>query len=460
MPIAVRTISPEEEKEILRIEEWHFADVKAKEIEPSKLTKIISAFANADGGDFYVGIVENKKTKRHAWKGFANQEAGNAHLQTFEMLFPHGSGFEYEFLKSPVAAHKGYVLHAQVSKSHGIVKASNDEVYKRIGAQSLPIRTQEQRKRLEYEKGITSFETERVNCPVEAVTESSTIKGFLKATKKKYAAPEWLARQYMLREKRPTVAAVVLFADEPQAILPKHSGIKIARYKGTIARRADLDGDPDSIDGPADVQIKTAVATTKRLAERAKKLVAGDMESIEYPTETLQEIITNAVIHRDYSVGDDVQIRIFDNRVEVESPGRFPANVTAENCRTERFLRNGVLVRYLSMFPSKHNKDLGEGLDTAFQAMHDLGLKDPRIEQRDNSVLVIIPHERLASPEERIMEFLDDNTSITNSQARTLLNEPSEYRVRAAFQRLIKERLIEKVPGTSTKLSAYRKKKR
>jgi ATP-dependent DNA helicase RecG len=182
------------------------------------------------------------------------------------------------------------------------------------------------------------------------------------------------------------------------------------------------------------------------------------MKPIAYPTETLQEIITNAVIHRDYSIGDDVQIRIFDNRVEVESPGRFPANVNAENCRETRFLRNGALVRYLSMFPSKHNKDLGEGLDTAFQAMSDVGLKEPIIEQRDNSVLVVIP--RLASPEVRIMEYLEVNAAIKNSEARALLNEPSEYRVRAAFQRLLKENLIEKVPGTATSSAAYRKKKR
>ena len=44
------------------------------------------------------------------------------------------------------------------------------------------------------------------------------------------------------------------------------------------------------------------------------------LERVQYPPETLHEIITNAVIHRDYSIADDVHIRIFDNRIEVQSP--------------------------------------------------------------------------------------------------------------------------------------------
>ena len=61
------------------------------------------------------------------------------------------------------------------------------------------------------------------------------------------------------------------------------------------------------------------------------------MTVIEYPIETLHEITTNAVLHRDYSVADDIHIRIFDNRIEVESPGRLPGHVTQENILDERF---------------------------------------------------------------------------------------------------------------------------
>ena len=105
------------------------------------------------------------------------------------------------------------------------------------------------------------------------------------------------------------------------------------------------------------------------------------MEAVQYPEVTLHEIITNAVLHRDYSVADDVHVRVFDNRIEVESPGRLPAHITPENILTERFSRNGNLVRWINKFPDPPNKDVGEGLRTAFAAMNQLKLKEPEIDQ-------------------------------------------------------------------------------
>src|SRR5438132_1064542 len=137
---------------------------------------------------------------------------------------------------------------------------------------------------------------------------------------------------------------------------------------------------------------------------------------IEYPPETLHEIVTNAVIHRDYSIADDVHIRIFDNRIEVQSPSRLPAHVTVKNILNERFARNGAIVRILNKFPDPPNKDVGEGLNTAFNAMHQLGLKAPIIEEKDNNVLVLIRHEKLASPEETIMDYLENSDAINNSK--------------------------------------------
>jgi ATP-dependent DNA helicase RecG len=460
MPISVRKISVEEATRVRTLGEDHFGDVKAIEIEPGKLTKHISAFANADGGDLYIGISEHKPTKRRTWRGFANQEAANAHIQTFEQRFPLGAGFEYEFLKSSVGSHTGLVLHAAVSKSTGIVRASGDDIYKRRGAQSLPVRTPAELRQLEFEKGVATFETELVNCPLHLISESKTLKRFLKHQDVKAEPSDWLARTLLARNGKPTVAAVVLFADEPQAIMPKRCGIRVVRYKGNEAKRQAMDGDPTSIDGPANVQIRRAVADTKRIAERARRMGKAELENITYPTTTLEEIITNAVLHRDYSIVDDRQILIFDNRVEVKSPGRFPANVTAENCRTTRFLRNGSLVRYLAKFAEALNKDMGEGLDTAFQAMNDLGLKEPIIEEPEGAVVFVIRHERLASPETAIMEYLESNPSINNAKAREITHEGIPHRIKMAFGRLVDKELIEKVPGTTTGTTAYRKKRR
>lgn len=183
----------------------------------------------------------------------------------------------------------------------------------------------------------------------------------------------------------------------------------------------------------------------------------GSLSTIEYPQEALHEIITNALIHRDYSIADDVHIRIFDNRIEVQSPGRLPAHVTPQNILEERFARNGATVRILNKFPNPPNQDVGEGLNTAFRAMNKLGLREPKIFEQDNCVLVVIRHESLASPQEAIMDYLQDHMEINNKRAREITHITADYRVKNVFGKMVQSGLIEQVPGSKTSNTRYRR---
>jgi ATP-dependent DNA helicase RecG len=112
------------------------------------------------------------------------------------------------------------------------------------------------------------------------------------------------------------------------------------------------------------------------------------LEPVKYPAQTLHEIVTNAILHRDYSIATDVQLRVFENRIEVESPGRLPGHVTTRNILKTQFSRNGMIVRLVHKFPNPPNKDVGEGLNTAFDAMKKSRLKPPVVRELDNAVLV------------------------------------------------------------------------
>ncbi len=82
MPIQIIEISQAECDKILAIREGHFCDVKAVAIKPAKLTRAIAALSNAEGGELYVGIEENKTTRDNTWVGFnvpsAIKSAGHA----------------------------------------------------------------------------------------------------------------------------------------------------------------------------------------------------------------------------------------------------------------------------------------------------------------------------------------------------------------------------------------------
>ena len=167
-------------------------------------------------------------------------------------------------------------------------------------------------------------------------------------------------------------------------------------------------------------------------------------------------MITNAILHRDYSSADDVHIRIFENRVEVESPGRLPAHITPQNILSERFARNGNLVRVINKFPDPPNKDVGEGLNTAFAAMKRLRLKEPIIEERENSVVVHIRHEKLASAEDIVLDYLRTHSTITNPVGRQLAGIDSENAMKSVFYRLRDRGLLERVPNLGGNKAAWR----
>ncbi len=458
MSISIEVITAEEAQKVIDNEESQFSDVKGLMIEPNRATKTLSALANSDGGDVYIGIDELLPSKHRQWRGFSDQEAANGFLQHFEGLFPLSQDCHYEFLKC--SAHPGLILHIQILKTKRIVKASNGLAYIRKGAQNLPLDTPDAIKRLEFAKGLSSFEVEIINTSMDVITESEPIRAFIKEVVPRQEPETWLKKQRLIDSERPTVAGVILFADEPQATLPKRCGIKIYRYKTTNKEgfRAALAFTPITVEGWLYKQIQGAVEQTIAEVEKIPRMGEDQLESIRYPIEAIHEIITNAVLHRDYSIADDVHIRIFDNRVEIENPGRLPAHITPQNILRERFARNGSIVRILNKFPDAPNKDVGEGLNTAFAAMNELGLKNPVIQERENSVLVILRHEKLASPEEAIMDYLEpEGTWINNRIARQVTHVVEDHRVRAIFHRMMSKGMIQKLPGSITSNTKYEK---
>jgi ATP-dependent DNA helicase RecG len=201
-----------------------------------------------------------------------------------------------------------------------------------------------------------------------------------------------------------------------------------------------------------------AVSKVTEIIQAIKIYSADGTGTMQYPNETLHEIITNAVLHRDYSLASDIHIRIFDNRVEIESPGKLPGHVTTGNILKEQFARNGSLVRLINKFPNPPNQDVGEGLNTAFDAMKKMKLKEPLIIEQENSVLVSIRHESLASPEEVIMSYLETNATINNRTARSLTNIGSENSMKQIFYTLRDKHQIEQTPGTQGRGTTWRKK--
>ncbi|NQW10441.1 MAG: putative DNA binding domain-containing protein [Alphaproteobacteria bacterium] len=457
--IEKKEMSSEESQKVIDLEEGHYLDVKRIDIKPSKLTETISAFANTSGGEIFLGIREENKNgeKLRSWLGFEDMEAANAHIQVLDQI--GGLGNHYRAIFLSCSENIGHVLHLTILKTKDILKASNDHPYIRRNAQNIKIKTQEEIQRLKLDKGIVTFEDETLNIDKIIISNSNSIIEFcLNVTPSSEPEP-WLRSQFLINNENPTVAGVLLFSDEPQAALPKRSAIKIYRYKSREdeGTRDTLAFPPITIEGSLYSLIYKSVAETKKIVEDIKKLGTDGLESISYPDETLHEVVTNAVLHRDYSIASDIHIRIYDNRIEVESPGKLPGHVTVSNILHEQSARNPKIVRIINKFPDPPNKDVGEGLNTAFEAMKKLRLREPQIQEHDNSLVVHIAHTPLASPEDTVMKYLESHETITNGVGRVLTGIRSENTMKDVFLRLNKRQLLERVPGLRGNAAAWRR---
>lgn len=196
-------LNADEADSLLDSQENHFRDFKDTRISPAKLTHSVSAFANSDGGELYIGI--SQVEQRFVWAGFETIEDANGHLQIFEKLFPLGQFFRYEFLTADRGL--GNVLFVQILKTPNILKASDSIAYLRRGAQNIPQTSPEELRRLELNKGIASFESDTVNVSPSELYASEITKTFVSHVIPKAQAESWLRKQQLVRGRTLRLAA-------------------------------------------------------------------------------------------------------------------------------------------------------------------------------------------------------------------------------------------------------------
>ncbi len=439
--------------------EGHFFDRKSVKVSGQKLQKIVVAFANADGGEVIIGISDDKDEPdpNNRWDGFNAVEQFNGHLQAIHALNP-SADVRYEFVKSETK--NTFALQVFVERGADVNKTGDGKVYQRSGAQSLPLNS-EQTTQLGFAKGARSFENMKLpDLKPEQVVDGRELRDFLLDYSPTTDPLDYAVNQHLVdvNDWNPLVAGVLLFADNPTALLPRKCGVRISRYE-------TRESDPERgqlkesyyFEGPSYQLIQTSVDKIISILSGMSMWAAQGTAKIGYPPEAVWEVFVNAIIHRDYSISDDVHVTIFNDRIVIASPGRLPGYVRVENILDARFSRNSKLVRCLNRYKDAPNKDMGEGLNTAFQKMKEWKLKPPVIEEDGNYIKVTIRHAPLALPAEAIMTFLDENVEITNMQARDLTGIQSENAVKKEFYKLRDQKLIERVPGKGGGRAAWRK---
>jgi ATP-dependent DNA helicase RecG len=455
-----KTLLKSEALEYCTRQESHYFDRKAFEIQPAKVLKHAVAFANADGGEIVIGITDSKAEPEpeKRWKGKATIEDYNGHLQAIALIKP---SLPFHFGFYVCKDFPGFVLHLEIDKSSTLHQCPDGSIYERVSAQSLPVTAPDRIMAITYSKGSTSYEDQVVpNSKIENIVDAEPIKTFLNDFSPKTDPLDFVVNQHLTDVSTwiPKVSGLLLFSRNPSEIIPKQCAIKIARYE-TREDEPERDHlkETFTIEGHLYQQIQDAANKISDIMSSISIWTIDGLKPLKYPPEAIWEVLVNAAIHRDYSISDNIQVHIYNNRIEILSPGKLPGYVTLENILESRFSRNPRIVRTLNRYKNAPNKDMGEGLNTTFQKMKEWRLQPPKISEEGNYVRVLIPHTPLASPEEAVLEFLNNNESITNSQARDLTGIRSENAMKSVFYKLRDNNNIERVPGLEGASAAWRK---
>ena len=190
-----------------------------------------------------------------------------------------------------------------------------------------------------------------------------------------------------------TIAGILLFAGHPEHLLPEFC-IKAVWYKGT-----DRGGmkfyDSRKLDGTLLKQFEEGMAFFRKWNSRIQTGASFNASAPEIPEFVFEELLTNALVHRDYFISDSVKLFVFDDRIEIRSPGRRPNSLTVEDVRRGiRRDRNPVLTSFA--WDVLNYRGLGSGMLRVLAVIPDLGLQND-VEAEEVIVTIPLPRPEAAS---------------------------------------------------------------
>jgi ATP-dependent DNA helicase RecG len=228
--------------------------------------------------------------------------------------------------------------------------------------------------------------------------DSKRVKNFLRKVEEErntefdgsYSVETSLLKLHLQKKGKPTAAALLLFGKDPQAWFPQ-SEIRCARFSGTEA----IDFEDMTVVRSTIVQQVPDVLNFIRKHVRVGAKITGKperQETWEYPKEALREAIVNAICHRDYEDTGNVQVRIFDNRIEVWNPGTLPKGLTIEDLKGEHRSQPHNTLLAECFYLIKYVEQWGTGTNRMVRLCKTMGLPEPKFEQKAGSFVVTFKH--------------------------------------------------------------------
>ena len=391
-----------------------YLDRKRAKISLQDLANEIASFANANGGILAVGITDDGIIE--GFKPYGTSKLNECQKVVSNFLSPTPN-YSYELID--IKNNKGeedniLLFHIEPTMNY-IVRNNKDEVYCRQGDSSIKL-VSDQIKSLEYDRKERDFEAEILLDSSIDDLDVDMVELYKKKIGTDLPAEKVLKARGFLKEKNGklhfTKSGMLLFGKNPSVYLPS-ARVRVLKFEGTnfqVGTEMNI------------IKDKTFDACLYKTIEQARNFIIsqlrefthlnqeGIFETIpEYPEFAWYEGLVNAVTHRDYSnSGEHITVKLYDDRLEICSPGKLGGFVTLETMKTKRYSRNPQIARVLNELGIV--RELNEGVKRIYSEMKRFFLKDPIYSEPDrNSVLLVLDNNIVMRSKRKEESMLKDN---------------------------------------------------
>ena len=391
-------------------------DCKSIQIDPKALAVPIVAMANADGGVIAIGVSDKKRTL----------EGVDQHTEKLNELLR--VPFDFCNPSIPVTCSylpckdkdgdENHILLMEIPASMYLHTNQADEAFMRVGDKSRKLSFDE-RVQLMYDKGERFYEDTAVygatvdDINMDAVAEYTRLVGYSKTPLEYLRENNGFVTTNKQGEEDVSTACILLFGKNPQKFFPR-ARTRFIRYEGVDEKvGAEMNVIKDvTFEGTILNQVRKTIDFIETQVREHTFLGQHGLfvTRRDYPEFVIQEMTVNSVCHRAYSIkGTEIQIKMFDDRLVFETPGKLPGMVKPINIRNTHFSRNPKIAAFLKAY--HYVKEYGEGVDRIYRELEANGTSTLSFRTDDFILKITVPKvsEKVIETEQKVTEKVIEN---------------------------------------------------
>jgi len=438
-------------KKIISQGESETVEFKKSPSESKEIIKTISAFANTKGGTIFTGVSNSGNA--------LGVEIGKDTLERLVNQITQNTDPKIHPRITVEKIDEKQIIIIKIKESSDHLVLAFGRPYKRVGKSTLQMsRDEYERSILEKHKDKLYFDSQICKEAALGDIDNIKVKRFLERASferrleinPNITPKEALGKLNLIKKDKLTNGAILLFGKNPQKFFLQ-SETRCARFKGIEPLEFI---DMKVFGGNIIDQREDALEFVKEHIKLHAEIKGTErVERWEYPIEAIREAITNAICHRNYKISSNVQIRVFDDRIEIWGCGPLPEPLTVEDLRKKHdsVLRNPLIGK--CFFLIKYIEQWGTGTNRMIKKCLSSGLPEPLFEEISGNLVVTFRGkitkeylEGLNLNKRQIvaMEHIKKIGKITNKGYREMFPEISDETARLDLNTMVRKMLLNK----------------